>query len=388
MRVGVPKEVKEREFRVGLTPAGVKALKDAGCDVVVEQGAGEGSGIADEEYARAGARLGTREEAWSADLVVKVKEPQPEEYCYFREGMILFAYLHLAANRQLTEALLDSGITAVAYETIQLDGGGLPLLAPMSEVAGRMAIQIGAHFLEKPHGGAGVLLGGVPGVPPARVVIVGGGTVGTQAAKMAVGLGADVTILDIDGTRLRYLDDLFGGRVKTVMSNAYNLAEAVRAADLVIGAVLVPGARAPKLVTREMVSQMRPGAVIVDVAVDQGGCVETIDRATTHDDPTYVVDGVVHYAVANIPGAVPRTSTFALTNATLPYVLKLARGGIRAAEDDRPLLRGINVTNGRLTCWGVAEAFGLPYWDAQEILDKATAHLSTNPKEGENPSHG
>lgn len=374
MRVGVPKEVKEREFRVGLTPAGVQALKDAGCDVVVEQGAGEGSGIPDEEYVRAGARLGTREEAWSADLVVKVKEPQPEEYGYFREGMILFAYLHLAANRQLTEALLDSGITAVAYETIQLDGGGLPLLAPMSEVAGRMAIQIGAHFLEKPNGGAGVLLGGVPGVPSARVVIVGGGTVGTQAAKMAVGLGADVTILDIDGTRLRYLDDLFGGRVKTVMSNAYNLAEAVRAADLVIGAVLVPGARAPKLVTRGMVSQMRPGAVIVDVAVDQGGCVETIDRATTHDDPTYVVDGVVHYAVANIPGAVPRTSTFALTNATLPYVIKLARGGIRAAEDDRPLLRGINVTNGRLTCWGVAEAFGLPCWDAQEILDKAKAH--------------
>ncbi|MBX6395542.1 MAG: alanine dehydrogenase, partial [Alicyclobacillaceae bacterium] len=338
MKVGVPKEIKEREFRVGLTPAGVKALSDAGHEVVVEQGAGEGSGIPDEEYVRAGARIGTREEAWSADLVVKVKEPRPEEYRYFRENMLLFTYLHLAADRPLTEALLDSGVTAVAYETIQLDGGGLPLLAPMSEVAGRMAVQVGARFLEKPHGGEGILLGGVPGVPPARVVIVGGGTVGTQAAKMAVGLGADVTIFDIDGARLRALDDLFGGRVKTVMSNAYNLAEAVRTADLVIGAVLIPGARAPKLVTREMVAQMRPGSVIVDVAVDQGGCVETADRVTTHDDPAYLVYGVVHYAVANMPGAVPRTSTFALTNATLPYVLKLASGGVRAAVEDRPLL--------------------------------------------------
>lgn len=373
MRVGVPKEIKEWEFRVGLTPAGVKALTDAGHEVVVEQGAGEGSGIADGEYVRAGARIGTREEAWSADLVVKVKEPRREEYRYFRENMILFTYLHLAADRALTEALLDSGITAVAYETIQLDGGGLPLLAPMSEVAGRMAVQVGARFLEKPHGGVGVLLGGVPGVPPARVVIVGGGTVGTQAAKMAAGLGADVTIFDIDGTRLRALDDLFGGRVKTVMSNAYNLAEAVRTADLVIGAVLIPGARAPKLVTREMVVQMRPGSVIVDVAVDQGGCVETADRVTTHDDPAYVVHGVVHYAVANMPGAVPRTSTFALTNATLPYVLKLATGGVQAALEDRPLLRGINVAGGRVTCRGVAEAFGLPHWDARRVLKGALA---------------
>ncbi|ATY86119.1 alanine dehydrogenase [Kyrpidia spormannii] len=373
MRVGVPKEIKEREFRVGLTPAGVRDLVDAGHEVVVESGAGVGSGIDDAEYVRAGGRLGTAEEAWAADLVVKVKEPRPEEYRYFRENLILFTYLHLAADRELTEALRDAGMTAVAYETIQVDGGGLPLLAPMSEVAGRMAVQVGARFLEKPNGGAGVLLGGVPGVLPARVVVVGGGTVGTQAAKMAAGLGADVTIFDIDGGRLRALDDLFGGRVKTVMSSAYALAEAVRTADLVIGAVLIPGARAPKLVTREMVAQMRPGAVIVDVAVDQGGCVETADRVTTHDDPVYSVHGVVHYAVANMPGAVPRTSTFALTGATLPYVLKLARGGVKAALGDRPLLCGVNVARGRVTCRGVAEAFGFPWTDPRRVLEGAVA---------------
>lgn len=373
MRVGVPKEIKEREFRVGLTPAGVRDLVDAGHEVVVESGAGVGSGIDDAEYVRAGGRLGTAEEAWAADLVVKVKEPRPEEYRYFREDLILFTYLHLAADRELTEALQRAGMTAVAYETIQVDGGGLPLLAPMSEVAGRMAVQVGARFLEKPNGGVGVLLGGVPGVLPARVVIVGGGTVGTQAAKMAAGLGADVTIFDIDGGRLRALDDLFGGRVKTVMSSAYALAEAVRTADLVIGAVLIPGARAPKLVTREMVAQMRPGAVIVDVAVDQGGCVETADRVTTHDDPVYSVHGVAHYAVANMPGAVPRTSTFALAGATLPYVLKLAGGGVKAALGDRPLLCGVNVARGRVTCRGVAEAFGLPWTDPRRVLDGAVA---------------
>jgi len=365
MRIGVPKEIKNREYRVAITPAGVQALKDAGHEVWVQQGAGVGSGFADEEYVRAGAQMVSAEEAWSADMVLKVKEPLPEEYRYFRSDLLLFTYLHLAADRALTDALVQSGATAVAYETVQLDNGALPLLAPMSEVAGRMSVQVGAQSLEKPKGGLGVLLGGVPGVPPANVVIVGGGVVGTNAAKMAVGLGAQVTILDVNGQRLRELDDLFGGRVRTLMSNRYNIEEAVQQADLVIGAVLIPGKRAPKLVTRDMVAKMKPGSVIVDVAVDQGGCVETADRVTTHEQPTYTVDGVVHYSVANMPGAVPRTSTLALTNATLSYVLRLAEGKL---HEDPALLRGVNVAAGRITHRGVAESFDMDYVSPEEAL--------------------
>jgi alanine dehydrogenase len=373
MRIGVPKEIKNWEFRVAITPAGVQSLVTAGHEVIIQKDAGIGSGFSDAEYISAGARVGTVEDAWAADMVLKVKEPVKEEYQYFRKDLLLFTYLHLAADRPLTDALVQSGMTAVAYETVQLENGALPLLAPMSEVAGRMSVQVGVHCLEKPQGGSGVLLGGVPGVPPARVAIVGGGMVGTQAAKMALGLGADVTIIDVNIQRLRQLDDQFGGRVKTLMSNAFNIGQAVRDADLVIGAVLIPGNRAPKLVTRDMVAQMKPGSVVVDVAVDQGGCVETADRATTHDDPTYTVDGVVHYSVANMPGAVPRTSTLALTNVTMPYVLKLASRGL-TPETDPALLRGVNTANGNVTCKGVADAFGLEYVPVEKaIFDSVTA---------------
>ena len=373
MRIGVPKEVKEKEYRVAITPAGVQALTDAGHTVLVESGAGIESGFSDEEYLRAGARLVTREEAWGADMVLKVKEPVPEEYRYFRENLLLFTYLHLAAHRDLTEALLESGVTAVGYETVQLDTGELPLLAPMSEIAGRMSVQVGAQCLEKARGGRGVLLGGVPGVPPARVVVIGGGNVGMQAARIAAGMGADVTVLDIDPRRLRQLDDRFGGRIKTLMSNRYHVQEAVREADLVIGAVLIPGARAPKIVSREMVASMQKGSVIVDVAVDQGGCVETADRVTTHEHPTYEVEGVIHYAVANIPGAVPRTATLALTHATLPYVLRLASEGLEAIRNDPVLRRGLNIARGCVTCPGVAEAFQKPYVPPEKVLGKVTA---------------
>ncbi|GGJ00068.1 alanine dehydrogenase [Alicyclobacillus cellulosilyticus] len=368
MRIGVPKERKVREYRVSLTPAGVQALVAAGQQVFVETNAGAGSGFADDDYRQAGAILCDREEAWAADIVVKVKEPLPEEHRFFREGMILFTYLHLAAAPDLTRALCDAGVTAVAYETVQLEDGSLPLLAPMSEVAGRMSVQIGARLLEKEYGGAGVLLGGVPGVPPAKVAVIGAGTVGTQAARMAVGMGADVTVLDISAQRLGRLDEAFQGRIKTVISNAYTVAEAVRQADLLIGAVLVPGARAPKIVSREMVAQMRPGCVVVDVSVDQGGCIETIDRVTTHDDPTYLVDGVVHYAVANIPGAVPRTSTLALANATLPYLLQLAMHGEEAIRRHRPLRKGLNVYRGHVTAPGVSEALGVAYHDPETLF--------------------
>ena len=367
MRIGVPKEKKPMEFRVAMTPGGVKSLVRRGHEVLVEKGAGVGSGMSDAEYEAAGAKLVSAEEAWGADLVVKVKEPLPEEYKYLRPDLILFTYLHLAASRELTEALLKSGATAIAYETVQLEDGSLPLLVPMSEVAGRMATQVGAYYLEKPMGGRGVLLGGVPGVAPASVVIIGGGTVGTNAAKVALGMGAQVYVLDVNHQRLQYLDDVFGGRLITLTSNEANLNKVVEFADLLIGAVLIPGAKAPKLVTREMVSRMKEGAVIVDVAVDQGGCVETI-RPTTHENPTYVVDGVVHYGVANMPGAVPRTSTFALTNQTLPYVLKLAEKGLEALKEDPALLKGLNVHRGHLTHPAVAEAFGLPYTPPEEAL--------------------
>jgi alanine dehydrogenase len=370
MIIGVPKEIKNNENRVAITPAGIDALVKAGHEVLIEKGAGLGSGFTDEEYAAHGAKLLSVDEVWAnADLILKVKEPLPSEYKYFREDLILFTYLHLAPEPELTRALMESKVAAVAYETIQLDNGALPLLTPMSEVAGRMAVQIGAQFLEKPKGGKGVLLGGVPGVLPGNVVIIGGGVVGTNAAKMAMGMGANVTLLDVNPDRLRQLDDLFGGRLRTLMSNPYNIAEAVKTADLLIGAVLIPGRRAPRIVTEEMVKQMEPGSVIVDVAIDQGGSIETIDRVTSHSEPTYVKHGVVHYAVPNIPGAVPRTSTIALTNVTIPYALQIANKGLeRAVMESRPLARGVNVYKGHVTYQAVAESLGLPYTSLNEIL--------------------
>jgi alanine dehydrogenase len=363
MIVGVPKEIKNNENRVAITPAGVAALVQNGHTVRIETNAGMGSGFTDADYAAEGAEIvPSAADAWAADMVMKVKEPLASEYGYFREGLILFTYLHLAPEPELTRALMEKKVVAIAYETIQLDNGALPLLTPMSEVAGRMAVQIGAQFLEKPYGGKGVLLGGVPGVPKGEVVIIGGGIVGTNAAKMAVGLGANVTIIDLSADRLRQLDDLFQGRVQTLMSNSYNIANAVKKADLLIGAVLIPGARAPRLVTEEMVKSMAPGSVIVDVAIDQGGSIETIDRITTHDNPTYIKHNVIHYAVANMPGAVARTSTLALTNATLPYALLLANKGYREAiASNRPLAKGVNLIDGKVTYKAVADAHGLPY---------------------------
>lgn len=371
MRIGIPREIKNNENRVAITPGGVDTLIAAGHSVMVEKDAGIGSGFTDEAYASHGALIiETAEQVWAnSDMILKVKEPQPTEYAYFRDGLILFTYLHLAPEPELTAALMEKNVTAIAYETIQLDNGALPLLTPMSEVAGRMAVQIGASFLEKPHGGKGVLLGGVPGVLPGEVVIVGGGIVGTNAAKMAMGLGANVTILDVNPDRLRQLDDLFGGRLRTVMSNPYNLAEAVKKADLLIGAVLIPGRRAPRLVTEEMVKLMQPGSVIVDVAIDQGGSIETIDRVTTHSEPTYLKHGVVHYSVANMPGAVPRTSTIALTNVTIPYALQIANKGVaRALSENTALARGVNVIHGKLTYQAVAESLNLPYTPLDEVL--------------------
>lgn len=359
MLVGVPKEVKVKENRVSMTPGGVATLVRRGHQVLVQAGAGVGSGIPDSAYEQAGATLvGSAAEAWAAEMVVKVKEPIASEYGYLRPDLLLFTYLHLAADRPLTDELLKQGTTGVAYETVELDDGSLPLLTPMSEVAGRLAPQVGAEALLKPNGGRGVLLGGVPGVTPGKVVIIGGGVVGTHAAKIAVGMGAEVTILDISHRRLSYLDDVFGGRLQTMASNESNIREIVQEADLVVGAVLIPGARAPHLITRDMLATMPEGSVIVDVAVDQGGCVETI-YATTHDNPTYVVDGVVHYGVANMPGAVPRTSTFALTNQTVGYVIKLADHGLEALRQDHALRKGLNTRKGLLTYAAVGEAFGL-----------------------------
>lgn len=370
MVVGVPKEIKDNENRVAITPAGVGAFRARGHRVLVQAGAGEGSGIDDAEYRAAGAEVVAVDQVYrEAELILKVKEPLPEEFDRYAEGQVLFTYLHLAPDLRLTEALVRRGVTAIAYETVQLPDGSLPLLTPMSEVAGRMAPQIGAHFLERPQGGRGVLLSGVPGVPPADVVIIGGGVVGTNAAKIALGLGAQVVVVDINLDRLRYLDDVFGGRLTTLASNAYNIAAAVRRADVLIGAVLIPGARAPKLVTEAMVKTMKPGAVIVDVAIDQGGSVETIDRVTTHSQPTYVKHGVVHYSVANMPGAVARTSTFALTNATLRYALELADKGWRRAVRENPALAlGVNVTGGHVVYKAVAEAHNLEYRPLESVL--------------------
>jgi alanine dehydrogenase len=358
MIIGVPKEIKDHEARVGVTPAGVKALTDAGHKVLVETQAGAQSSFPDEEYQDAGAEIvGDAGNVWgNAEMVVKVKEPIASEYVYFREGLVLFTYLHLAPVPDLTDKLLHSKVIGIAYETVRDRQGTLPLLTPMSEVAGRMSVQVGAAYLEKGHGGRGILLGGVPGVPPAHVTIVGGGIVGTNAARIALGFGAKVTLVDLNLNRLREIDDIFNGRIYTLASNSYNLAHATREADLVIGAVLIPGATAPKIVTRSMVSRMKKGAVIVDVAIDQGGCVETA-RPTSHSDPSYTVDGVVHYCVTNMPGAVPHTSTLALTNATFPYLLRLANLGARAAlQQDAGLAEGLNTWNGALTHRGVAES--------------------------------
>ena len=371
MIVGLPREVKDNEFRVGLVPAGVKSLTGNGHTVLIEGSAGEGSGISDEEFVAAGGQIvDTAEEVWSrAEMVVKVKEPISAEYRFLREGLILFTYLHLAPARELTKALIDRGVTGVAYETITNDLGHLPLLTPMSEVAGRMSIQVGAVYLEKINGGRGVLLGGVPGVMPARVTIIGGGVVGINAAKMAVGLGAAVHIIDRDLERLRYLDDVFGSRIRSLASNPYTIAESVAMSDLVVGAVLVPGGAAPKLVTREMLKAMPRGAVIVDVAVDQGGCIETT-RPTTHSQPTYYVENVLHYGVTNMPGAVPRTSTFALTNATLPFALKLAnRGVVDAIRNDRHLKNGINTYRGKVVYSAVADAQGVDCEPIDQLLN-------------------
>lgn len=370
MIVGVPKEIKDNEYRVGLVPAGVKALTAAGHTVLIERRAGEGSGITDAEYETAGGQIvDSADEAWGrADMVVKVKEPIEPEYPRMCEGLVLFTYLHLAPARELTKQLVDRGVSAVAYETITNSQGRLPLLEPMSEVAGRMSVQVGATYLEKVNGGRGVLLGGVPGVYPGRVTIIGGGVVGTNAAKMAIGLGASVTIIDRDMERLRYLDDIFGGRLHTLASNHYTIEDSVTHSDLVIGAVLVPGAAAPKLVTRDMLAGMARGAVIVDVAVDQGGCIETT-KPTTHSQPTYYVDNVLHYGVTNMPGAVPRTSTFALTNVTLPFALKLAgKGFVEAVKSDPHLKNGVNVYKGKITYEAVAKDQSLPYTAVDALL--------------------
>ena len=370
MLIGVPKEVKDHESRVGITPAGVRELTEAGHKVLVETHAGELSAFADEDYQSAGAEMvGSAHNVWAnASMIVKVKEPVEKEYGFFREGLVLFTYLHLAPVPALTEKLLERGVTGIAYETIRDRAGTLPLLTPMSEVAGRMSVQVGAAYLEKERGGRGVLLGGVPGVPPANVCVIGGGIVGTNAAKIAVGMGAKVTLIDLNLNRLRELDDIFNGKLFTLASNSYNVSHAVREADLVIGGVLIPGAAAPKIVTREMVSRMKKGAVIVDVAIDQGGCIETA-RPTTHSDPSYEVNGVVHYCVTNMPAAVPNTSTLALTNATFPYVMRLARHGAREAilRDDG-IRDGVNTYEGTLTCEAVAASQKKPWKPVREIL--------------------
>jgi alanine dehydrogenase len=369
MIIGVPKEVKDHESRVGITPAGVKALTEAGHKVLVETRAGDLSAFTDDDYQSAGAEIvGSAHNVWAnAGMIVKVKEPVEKEYGFFRECLVLFTYLHLAPLPDLTEKMLAKKVIGIAYETIRDRAGTLPLLTPMSEVAGRMSVQVGAAYLEKERGGRGLLLGGVPGVPPASVCIIGGGIVGTNAAKIAVGMGAKVTIVDLNLNRLRELDDIFNGKLFTLASNSYNVSHAVREADLVIGGVLIPGAAAPKIVTREMVSRMKKGAVIVDVAIDQGGCVETA-HPTTHSDPSYEVNGVVHYCVTNMPAAVPNTSTLALTNATFPYVLKLAHGAKEAILKDDGIRDGVNTFNGTLTCEPVASSQKKAWKPVREIL--------------------
>lgn len=350
MRIGVPKEIKNNEYRVALTPGGAKALVKSGHEVFIQRTAGEGSSFSDQEYQDAGATLldSAKEVFDTAEMIIKVKEPLKEEIQLLKKEHILFTYLHLAASVELTEALVEKGLVGIAYETIQLPNGSLPLLTPMSEIAGRMAVQIGAQYLEKSNGGRGILLGGIPGVPPAEVVIIGGGVTGTQAAKVALGMGANVTILDTNLDRLRYLEDILSGRLQTLASNPETVERSATNADLLIGAVLIPGAKAPTLVSKDVISKMKKGSVVVDISVDQGGCIETI-HATTHSDPVYLVDGVIHYGVANIPGAVPRSSTVGLTNATFPYILQVANKGYKKAmEDNKDLEKGLNVENGKI----------------------------------------
>ena len=371
MNIGVPREIKDNEARVGITPAGVKALAEAGHKVLVETQAGAQSGFPDDEYQNAGAEIvGDAGYAWGkADMVVKVKEPTEPEYPYFRDGLILFTYLHLAPLPSLTGKLLESKVIGIAYETVRDRQGSLPLLMPMSEVAGRMSVQVGASYLERERGGRGILLGGVPGVPPAHVCILGGGVVGTNAARIALGFGAKTTLIDINLNRLRELDDIFNGRLYTLASNSYNIEQATREADLVIGGVLIPGATAPKIVTRAMISRMKKGAVIVDVAIDQGGCIETA-RPTSHSNPSFTVDGVVHYCVTNMPGAVPHTSTLALTNSTFPYVLRIANMGVHEAlKQNAGFAEGLNTWCGKLTYRAVAESQQRTWTAAEEVLD-------------------
>jgi alanine dehydrogenase len=370
MRIGVAKEVKDHEARVGLVPSAVTALREAGHQVLVQASAGAGSSIPDDEYRQAGAEISTNAaDVWmKSDLVVKVKEPQPSEYQYFRPGLALFTYLHLAPLPELTQKLVETGVNAVAYETIREEDGSLPLLTPMSEVAGRMAVQVGAQYLEAPNGGRGILLGGVPGVAPANVVIIGGGIVGHNSAKMAVGLGAHVTIIDRNLERLRELDDIYSSQVVTLASNSFTIRESLRLADLVVGAVLIPGAAAPKLVRRDMISAMKKGAVLVDVAIDQGGCFET-SHATTHTDPIYFVDSVLHYCVSNMPAAVPHTSTYGLTNATFPYLMQLANKGLeRACEESKAIREGVNTYRGTITYPAVAESQGRPWKELAAVM--------------------
>ncbi|KAA9004195.1 alanine dehydrogenase [Paenibacillus spiritus] len=370
MIIGVPREIKNNENRVAITPAGVFSFVTAGHEVWIENNAGLGSGITNEAYIQAGAQIvSSASEAWSAEMVMKVKEPQKEEYNYFREGMILFTYLHLAAEPDLTRELIAKKVTSIAYETIQLDNGSLPLLTPMSEVAGRMSVQVGVHSLEKFQDGKGILISGVPGVKAANVVIIGGGVVGTNAARMALGLGANVTILDVNPERLRQLDDLFEGRVQTVISDRFHIAEEVKRADLLIGAVLIPGARAPQLVTEAMIKEMEPGSVVVDVAIDQGGSIATVDHTTTHDQPTYVKHGVVHYAVANMPGAVARTSTYALANVTSQYGLYIANSGFKETVLRNPsIAEGVNTFQGAVTFKAVALELRVPYTSLDKLV--------------------
>lgn len=371
MIIGVPKEIKNNENRVALTPAGVKELSKFGHEIYVQSTAGVGSGFSDEQYAQAGAKiLPTIEETYAiAEMIIKVKEPIEPEYKLIKKGQLLFTYFHFASYEPLTNAMMASGAVCLAYETVEKADRSLPLLVPMSEVAGRMAIQEGAKYLEKPMGGRGILLGGVPGVKPAKVLVLGGGVVGANAAKMAAGLGADVTIMDVSLPRLRYLDDVMPANVHTLMSNEYNIRELIATHDLIVGAVLIPGAKAPHLITRDMLKDMRPGTVLVDVAVDQGGCIETC-RPTTHQDPTFIIDDVVHYCVANMPGAVPYTSTLALTNATLPYAIQLAnKGWKQACKDNKDLMLGLNVINGDVVYEGVSKAFGLPYTSVDKYLN-------------------
>lgn len=370
MIIGVPKEIKDSEFRVAMVPAGVEILARAGHTVLVESGAGKGTGISDEEYAQAGAQIVAEAQNVyaQADLIVKVKEPLPQEYPLIRPGQVIFTYFHFAADEGLTRAMLQSGAVCIAYETIQLEDGSLPLLVPMSEIAGRMAIQEGAKYLERPMEGRGILLSGVPGVRPAHVVVLGGGVAGTNAAKIAAGIGANVTVLDINTARLRVLEDILPKNVDTLMSNAYNIREEIRRADLVIGAALRPGARAPILITREMLKTMKPGAVIVDISIDQGGIAET-SKPTTHSHPTYTVEGIIHYCVTNMPGAVPGTSTYALTNETIRWVQELADLGWKeAARKHPPLQHGLNIVEGKLTYAAIAELFDLPYTPVDMVL--------------------